>query len=240
MAKPDFILARQQTHQFLQAKEIGHHMFHGPTSDEYWSAPLRVLAVNMESYGYDGHTEVDIDCLLDWMYDRGHTRTKTVRYTFAVISTLINAYIDSTVPTRADLRMAYSDATALEAVARRAVYYNIRPTSNENKEQDFASIVASGSCAIAEFTRREMVALEPQVILVSGHAGLAAFNAMWRLEPELRFLEGYRYSDSTYVQSIRHPSRPNYEEYASILGNLLRDIKARACVEPPRSLNLLS
>ena len=75
-------------------------MFHGPTSDEYWSAPLRVLVVNMESYGYDecGHVEVDLHCLLDWMYDRGHTGTKTVRYTFAIIRSLIDAYAGGIVP----------------------------------------------------------------------------------------------------------------------------------------------
>ena len=227
MAKHDYLLARQQTRQFLQAAGTAHHMFYGPTSDDYWSAPLRVLAVNMEPYGYEdcGHVEVDWVELRKWMYDAGSTGTKTVRYTFAIIRTIIEAYTDGTVPAAQNLRAAYSDAPGLESVARRAVYYNVRPTSNANKSQDFSSIVASGSGDIAECIRREMLALEPQVILVSGHAGLAAFNAMWHLVPELRFLEGRRYSDGIFIQSIRHPSRPNYDEYASTIANLVRAIK---------------
>ena len=70
-----------------------------------------------------------------------------------------------------------------------------------------------------------MAALEPHVILVSGHAGLAAFNAMWHLFPELRFLEGRRHSDTTFIQSIRRPSRPNYDEYASTIADIVRVIK---------------
>ena len=227
MAKHDYFLARQQTRQFLQEAAVAHHMFYGPTSDDYWSAPLRVLAVNMEPYGYEdcGHVEVDLECLLDWMYDAGSTDTRTVRYTLAIIRTIIDAYMSGTVPAAANLRAAYSDASGLESVARRAVYYNIRPTSNANKEQDFGSIVASGSSTIADFIRREMAALEPHVILVSGHAGLAALNAMWQLSPELRFLEGRRHSDSIFIQSIRHPSRPNYDEYASTIADMVRVIK---------------
>lgn len=227
MAKHEYFLARQQTRQFLQDAGISHHMFYGPTSDDYWSAPLRVLAVNMEPYGYEdcGHVDVDLECLLDWMYDAGSTGAKTARYTFSIIGTIINAYTEGAVTTAENLRAAYADASRLESVARRSVYYNVRPTSNSNKNQDFASIVASGSGDIAEFIRREMQALEPQAILVSGLAGLAAFNGMWHLVPKLCFREGRRYSDAIFLQSIRHPSRPNYEEYASIITNLVRDIK---------------
>ncbi len=227
MAKHNYHFAREQTRQFLKKTGTAHHMFYGPISDDYWSAPLRVLAVNMEPYGYEdcGHVEVDWPCLRGWMYDAGSTRTKTVRYTLAIIRMLIVSYTDSTVITAENLRTAYSDATELESIAKRAVYYNIRSISNANKNQDTAGIIASGSGDIADFTRREMVALEPHVILVSGHAGLAAFNTMWHLDPALHFLEGRRHSDSIFMQSIRHPSRPNYAEYASTITNLVRDIK---------------
>jgi hypothetical protein len=189
MAKRDYILARQQMRQFLQDTGVDHHMFHGPTSDEYWSAPLRVLAVNMEAYGYEdcGHVEVDLPCLLNWMHDRGRTRTKTVRYTFSIIRALIDSYTGGTVPTGDYLRRAYSDAPELEAIARRVVYYNIRSTSNANKAQDFARIVASGSSTIADFKRREMVALEPHVILVSGHAGASCVQRDVAVDPRATF-----------------------------------------------------
>ena len=227
MSKHDYILARQQMRQFLKDTGVSHSMFYGPTSDEYWLASLRVLAVNMEPYGYEdcGFVEVDWPCLRDWMYDAGSTKTKTVRYTLAIMRTLIDTCANGTVPTGDYLRMAYSEAPELEAIAQRVVYYNIRPTSNANKEQNFASIVASGSSTIADFTRREMAALEPHIILVSGHAGLAAFNAMWQLSPALRFREGRHHSNGSFIQSIKHPSRPNYNEYASTIADIVRLIR---------------
>lgn len=226
MEQNNYALARMRTRQHLKDEGIVHHMFHGPVTDEYWSVPLRVLAVNMESYGYDecGHWEVDLPCLLDWMYDRGGTGTKTVRYTLAIVRTLFDAYSNGAFPTEDQLRLAYADAPRLEAVARQIAYYNIRSTSNANKEQDVENIIASGSATVARFTHDEMKALEPQVVLVSGRAGLTAFNAMWQLNPELQFLEKRRDASGTMLQSIRHPSRPNYQEYISMIGSLVQDL----------------
>ncbi len=203
-------------------------MLHGPTSDDYWSAPLRVLAVNMESYGYDecGHWEVDLNCLLDWMYDRGETGTRTVRYTLAIVRCLTEALSVGTPPSPAALSAAYEDAPALEAVVRSIVYYNIRPTANPHKNQDVASIIASGTGMLAGLARDEMLALEPRVVLVSGLAGLAAFNAMWRLDPELPFRGRRWFSDRMLIQSFKHPARPDYQEYATMIADLARELKA--------------
>lgn len=212
--------------QHLRDSAILHHMLHGPASDDYWAAPLRVLAVNMESYGYDecGHWEVDLACLLDWMYDRGGTGTKTVRYTLAIIKSLIDAYTNKTPPTREHLSSAYADAPALEAVLRQIAYYNIRPTSNPEKPEDVASIVASGSTPLSTFVRDEMLALQPQIILIAGHAGLAAFNAMWGLDPALHYLAAARHPTGIVVQSIRHPSRPNYDAFTATIATALAQL----------------
>ena len=230
MAKHDFVLARQRTRQFLQDTGNIHHMFYGPTSDEYWSAPLRILAVNMEPYGYEdcGHTEVDLQQLLDWI-----DVAKTPRRTFGIIRTLVNAFSDGILPTYEHLQMSCSDRTGLEAMARQSVYYNIRPTSNPNKEQDAAGIIASGSNTTAQFIRNEMMALEPHIIFVSGHAGLAAFNAMWQLDPKLRFLKSRWHSKTLLLQSIRHPSRAKYEECASCIVDVVRELKATANSSSP-------
>lgn len=227
MAKSHFQIARARTRQFLLESGTGHHMHYGPLSDEYWSASLRVLAVNMEPYGYEecGHTDVDLNCLLDWMHDRGHTGTKTVRYTLAIVATLFDACAGLS-PTSDTLRRAYADAARLETVARHAAYYNIRPTSNSDKAQDARSIVASGVGTTADLIRQEMVALEPHVIFVSGQPGLAAFNSMWQLEPRLRFLENCWHGDQLF-QSIRHPSRPRYDEYASTIARIAQALKGK-------------
>lgn len=228
MTKATFIIARQRTLDHLRDAGIEHHMLHGPASDDYWSAPLRVLAVNMESYGYDecGHWKVDLACLLDWMYDRGDTGTKTVRYTLAIIKALVDAHASNYLPSTEHFRTAYADAPSLEAVLRQIAYYNIRPTSNPEKPEDTASIVASGSIPVSEFVRDEMLALAPHVILVSGHSGLAAFNAMWRLDPPLRYLASMRHPCGAVIQSMRHPSRPNYTAFATTVSNALQRLKA--------------
>lgn len=202
-------------------------MLHGPASDEYWSAPLRVLAVNMESYGYDecGLWTVDLPCLLDWMYDEGGTRTRTVRYTLAIIKTLFDAYAGKGMQGRESLRSAYADAAGLERVLPMITYYNIRPTSNPEKREDVASIISSGSGPISNYIRDEMLALDPEVILVAGHAGLAAFNAMWRLTPALGYLDSLRHNSGAVIQSVRHPSRPNYNAFASTVAKIINNLK---------------
>ncbi len=230
MSKQDYTFSKQQTRQHLQDIGCEHHMFHAPAADDYWNAPLRVLAVNMESYGYDksGFVDVDFDCLLEWMYDSGNTGTRTVRYTFALVRTLIDAYVDGAIPSPSNLKMAYKDRKGLESVVKKVAYYNIRPTSNPNKKQDAKSITASGTSTTADFIRVEMVALDPHVIFVSGEPGLAAFNAMWRLTPPLRFRNRYRHSDSLLIQSIKHPAYPDYNEYARIISEVVRSLKTKA------------
>ena len=226
MSKDNFIEARKRTLSHLRDAGIEHHMLHGPATDSYWSAPLRVLAVNMESYGYEecGHWDVDLACLLDWMYDRGDTGTKTVRYTLAIIKALADAHAANISPRPQELRTAYADAKGLEAVLRQTAYYNIRPTSNPQKPEDAASIVASGSTPLSDFVRDEMLALAPHVIFVSGHSGLAAFNAMWHLEPPLRYLDSMRHSCGSVIQSVRHPSRPNYTAFAGAISKVLEQL----------------
>ena len=228
MAKHDYFLARQQTRQFLRETGVDHHMFYGPTSDAYWSAPWRILAVNLEPYGYEdcGHVDVDLDCLLGWMYGGADKRSKTVRYTLAIVKTLTDALDSNIPPCPQHFCTAYADAPSLEATLRRIAYYNIRPTSNPEKPEDAASIVASGSTALSAFVRDEMLALAPHVILVSGHSGLSAFNAMWRLNPPLPYLTAMRHSCGAVIQSVRHPSRPNYSSFATTLSNALRQLNS--------------
>jgi len=160
------------------------------------------------------------------MYDRGDTRTKTVRYTLAIIKTLADAHASNTPPSPQHLRTAYADALALEAVLRQTAYYNIRPTSNPEKPEDAASIVASGSAPLSAFVRDEMLALAPHVIFVSGHSGLAAFNAIWHLNPPLGYLSSMRHPCGAVIQSIRHPSRPNYTAFTTTISNALRQLNA--------------
>ena len=228
MTEANFAKARQRTLDHLRDAGIVHHMLHGPSSDDYWSAPLRVLVVNMESYGYSecGHWNVDLECLLERMYDRGKTGTKTVRYTLAMIKVLIDAYTTKTVPSPKHFKAAYAGAPSLEVVLREIAYYNIRPTSNLEKREDTANIIASGSTVLSEFVRDEMLALDPKVILIAGSSGLKAFNTMWSLNPSLRYLDSIKHPCGAVVQSIKHPSRADYKVWTSTISNVIQQLNA--------------
>ncbi len=228
--KDEYASAKQRTRDYLEKAGIEHHMSYGPVAIDYWATKLRVLAVNMEPYGYEdcGHVEVDLKCLLDWMYDRGSTRTRTVRYTLAIVRTLLDGYNDGVVPCAEYLRSSYADALTLETVARKVAYYNIRSTSNSKKNQDAARIVGSGSDGLSDYIRDEMIGLSPKIILISGRAGLASFNAMWHLEPPLRFLNRFRHPNGFFIQSVSHPSRPNYRRFTLVISELLRALNAKS------------
>ncbi len=228
MAKKEYEIARQRTLEHLKEAQVENYMLHGPTSDDYWSSSVRILAVNMESYGYEdcGHWDVDLKCLLGWMFDEGNTDTRTVRYTIAFAKTLLDAYASGTPVSPEGFRAAYQDEAGLESVVRSIVYTNIRPGANPNKEQDVANIIAGGSASTAPFVREEMLALQPHVIVVSGHAGLNAFNQIWQLDPPLPYGQRTRCSAGVIIQSIRHPSRPNYAEFTSIVTDLVEALNA--------------
>ena len=220
MTKADFELAREKTKEYLEREMKTDHMFYGPASDEYWGAPLRVLAVNMEPYGYQGYTvSVDYNVLNQWLFDAGKTRTRTVRYSITIISALIDAVIKGNTPSEEAMRKAYQSPELLKAVLKKVAYYNIRSTSNSQKRQDSDGIIAAGSGGISGYISDELKALDPHVILVSGSAGLTSFNAMWKLEPRLGFCQRCCVG-KTVIQSIKHPSRPSYKECSKIISEL--------------------
>lgn len=81
MAKADFETARKQTKCQLEKYRVQAHMFYAPATGKYWPASLRVLVVNMESYGYEAEGWIDVGCepLKQWLGPsvpavmRGHT-----------------------------------------------------------------------------------------------------------------------------------------------------------------------
>src|ERR1022692_2207881 len=94
MARSDYLQARDQTRQYINEAGVAHHMYYGPPNDRYWAEPLKVLAVNMEPYGYEecGQVEITPEGLIDWLRDAGNTRTRTVRYTLSVAKCLLGAH----------------------------------------------------------------------------------------------------------------------------------------------------
>ena len=225
MAKLDFQIAREATKAFLCSNRIENHMFHGPVSSRYWEESLRIVAINMESYGYGGHYEVDRDTLIDWLYDVGNTGTRTTRYTLTILANLLRKVHEEVAPSRETLHDAYANGSLLEQTLDRTVYFNIRPESNTIKEQDYAAIAAVGVSRIGHLIWAEIMSLDPHVVIVSGHAGLAALNGIAALDPPLGFGKDMIHPNRFVIQSISHPSRPNYSAWCSIIEQVVKRSK---------------
>ena len=217
MAIADFQSARSSTKKFLRDKGITKHNFYGPFSDQYWDEPFRIVAVNMESYGYPDLYEYERDDLIDWLNDVGKVRTRTARYTLSIQKVLLDIMNFGKLPTRESFTAAYGDIKTLERTLDRTVYFNIRPESNGIRAQNVAAIAATGKSDIGAFLWRELLALDPHIILISGIAGLAALNGCAKIDPPLRFREKTPISNRLLIQSIAHPSRPDYTTWCSII-----------------------
>ena len=217
MSKQTHLEVQESIRSYLQSHGIADHMFYGPATDQYWNEPLRLVALNMEPYGYDGcgFYTVDRDVLIDWIYDVGKTGTKTTRYTLALMSVVLSYIETGSSPSPDAFRKAFSDYDEIEKVLDRTVYYNMRPNSNLQKAQDFDAIASVGSSDLGRLIWQDIRALDPHVLFVSGWAGLVALNALLRPDEPINFRESKVHPDGFLIQSIAHPSRPNYGEWGA-------------------------
>ncbi len=222
MSKSDFIRARSATIDFLDSKGIVDHMLHAPSSDEYWNQPLRLVAVNMESYGYDGRYEVDRATLIDWLYDAGNTGTKTTRRTLAILSLLRRRLLTGEPASWHAFQATCADDTELELELDRCVYYNIRPESNEVVQQNSSAIAAVGSSEVGSLIWNELLALDPHVMLISGHAGLAALNGLAKLTPPLQYKNNTIHPSGFIIQSFGHPAYPRYDDWSAMIEDVAK------------------
>ncbi|MDX2110139.1 MAG: hypothetical protein SFY80_07865 [Verrucomicrobiota bacterium] len=214
--------ARASLRKHLLDSGATHHMFYGPTTDRYWNEPFKVVAVNMEPYGYEkmGVFDVTRDDLIDWIYDAGDTGTKTTRYTFAVLHVALACFQKKIAASREMLSAAFANDDMIEDTLDRTIYYNIRAQSNSVKPQDYAAISAVGHSDTGRYIWAEIMALRPDVVFVGGHAGLAAVNQL--LSPQGPI--GFRNSavvDGCLIYSIPHPSRPAYDAWCLAINNTL-------------------
>ena len=199
-------------------------MIYGPTSDEYWNEPVRIVALNMEPYGYDGSGlyPVDLKVLMDWIYAKGRNRPRTARYTFALMSTIISHLENNITPSQDLCRKAHSDEAGINRTLARTAYYNIRPDSNSKKNQDFGAIASVGTSELGRLIWKEIRALDPHLLLVSGKAGLVALNNLIGMNAPIKFRDSYAHPDGFLIQSIAHPSRPKYHEWVKVVEGIWR------------------
>jgi hypothetical protein len=215
--------ARTKLREYLTRTGITDHMFYGPTSEQYWKESFKLVAVNMEPYGYErtGYYEVPRDELVNWIYDEGNTRTRTTRYTLTILGAALTCFHDKVSPSRELLSSIYADGERVEGILDRTVYYNIRAQSNTQKPQDFAAISAVGRSEAGRLVWNEILSLNPDVIVIGGQAGLAAINELLASHETLNF-RGSLIVGSLLLQSISHPSRPAYNAWCDAIGRIVK------------------
>ncbi len=216
-------ISQLRIRDFLKTTGVKHHMFYGPTSPTYWDEPIRIVALNMEPYGYEneGHMQVDRDTLIDWIYPaKGHPH-HTARYSYTIISVLLECIEEKAFPCKDDFQCTFADDTKIERAMERSVYYNLRPESNSQITQDVAAILSVGESELGRLIWEDIKTLDPHLLIVSGKAGLSSLNSLLRLSKPLSFCGHCVQPDGLFIQSMSHPSRPNYSKWSDLAEDII-------------------
>jgi hypothetical protein len=223
MSVEDHRIAQLETRSYLDDNGFSDHIIYGPMSNRYWSEPIRMVAINLETWGYKGcgiFSAVDGE-LTKWLNDsKSDSRAKTARGTFALMTVALSHLEGGTRASYAAFKAAFQDQERLEETLLRTTYYNIRPDSNPNKNQDSEAIASVGNSDLGQLIWKEILALDPHVVLVSGKAGLNAVNRLLGVETPIKFRDCYVHSDGFVIQSIAHPSRSNYSKWTSAVESI--------------------
>jgi hypothetical protein len=233
MSVEDHRNAQLETRSYLDDNGFSDHIFYGPTSNRYWSEPIRMVAINLETWGYKGSGIFSANDgeLTKWLNDsKSDSRAKTARGTFALMTVALSHLQGGTRASYAAFKAAFHDQERLEETLLRTTYYNIRPDSNPNKNQDFEAIASVGSSDLGQLIWKEILALDPHVVFVSGKAGLQAVNRLLGLKTQIKFRDCYVHSDGFVIQSIAHPSRSNYSKWTSAVESIEREWLQMACL----------
>ncbi len=213
--------ARKETKKFIDQRHIEHHMFYSPISNLFWEQEIKVLIINEEPYGYEKCKIFDVGkkTLCDWLNDKGNTRTRTVRYSLAFAKVVLDCLEKGKEPTRKDLKEAYNNIKSIENdTLNKITYYNIRPTSNSTKRENYTAIIDSGKSCLGKKIYAEIQALEADIIIIGGKAGCNSFNAMSG-DNILKYKQSTNLNKSI-IHSIKHPSIPNYNQYLEAIKNI--------------------
>ena len=207
---------------FLDSNRIDDHMFYGPTSDNYWEEDFKAVIVNMEPWGYEGRFIVDAGELHTWL-DAGDTKkTSTTKYSYTILSVLLNAISSNSEVTRDHFYNTYRDKEELRATVDRTVYFNIKSISNDTRHQDYAGIVNSGKGDLGQLIWDEIRSLEPDVLIVTGEATVSALNNIFG-DDSLIYKGRTRTKEGISIHSIRHASLPSYQTWAETVNQILAE-----------------
>lgn len=215
MPKELYINAQRATLSYLHlhARGVTDHMIYGPLSDRYWAESVRIVAINSETWGYQGCGVVRVieRDLKRWFEDS----RKTVIGTLALTSVVLDRIMSGRAASPEVFRAAYRDRRLLAETLERMTYYNFRSDSNPRIAQNYAAIASVGQTELGRLVWHEILALDPHIVLVSGRSGLDAINALLGLETPIRFRDYFVHPSGFIIHSIAHPSRPAYTQWTA-------------------------
>lgn len=221
MASEEYKKIQKEYKQYVKQCGIDSYMFYSPTDEEiYWKEHNKVLIVNMEPYGYQGEiVNIDKNELLRWLYDDTNTGTKTTRYSVLFASLLLEYLEDKNKLQRTDIQTKYYNKELLENTLSRITIYNIRPTSNNRKEQDVYGILNSAQGKLGEYLKNEILSLDAKYIIVSGKAGLESFKRIFEIKQKITKNMPVQIGKTT-ILAVNHFSRPSYNTWIKNIQNL--------------------
>lgn len=204
---------------------IKHYMFNGPTSEKYWEQKIKVVIINMESYGYDksGFVNVNKDnTLLGWVMNK--KRTNTNKYAVVFAAALKKSLVNNTVVGLDYIKSTYHNYDEIEKTLNEISIYNIKPTSNSEVKQDYKGIVNCNSGEVGKYFEKEIMSLEPSIIIVSGKAALKAFKRLFEIKDNFKESSGIIKYNNILVAAIRHFSRPSYINWLRMIDKIQKKL----------------
>jgi len=226
MGKAEYNNNHQKYIDYVKDQKIEHYMFYGPISDQYWEQKTKILIINMEPYGYEDCElgQVDKDTLLDWLHDQGNTKTRTIRNSVLFTKSLLESMQSKITPTELSFKKSYQDIKSLEELLPKIVIYNIKSTSNNKKNQDYKGIINTNKGLLGDYLKKDITLLEPDIILVSGHAGLIAFKRIMGIANNFSNENNLVVHNGILISSIKHFSRSSYSNWIEIIKGIIEKI----------------
>lgn len=216
---------KDELRQWLADRGIKHYVLDGPVTDSYWSSPVRITVLNLETYGYEENeeTEINLPLMEEWLKaSLSGPTAKTARYTAVFVNALIRSLNRQPYDLIEQMRATSYDFETLIAALSKIAYTNIRKTSNPEVSQDVATIQAESSDEWAPLLKRQFEILNSHILLVGGKPGCDAINRIFGLEAvqALEFRGTVTLPNGTIIQSVPHFSRFDYEAAHQAIKNL--------------------
>lgn len=219
MSKDEYEKIHNEYINAVNTEGIEHYIFFGPTSTEYWKQDLKVLLINMEAYGYQNCKFINVNkdkTLFNWVFNKDN-KNNTNRNTVLFSYLLKKAIREGVIVTKEQIKKEFHNGKVLEKTLEEIVIYNIKPTSNSKVKEDYKGIISSNEGRMGDYLRREILTLNPNIIVISGHSTLIAFKKLFKIHTNFKENNNIIIYNGMIIASIKHFSRPSYKKWIEVI-----------------------